>query len=290
VERGSYWTRSALSAPIDPQSDGDTAYWASNSSNPHLDLAGSTHGGIGRWAFATCYGRLGAPVWRVRGSSPRMKTFYVHCRGNVTRRTLAVSPGDNELVMFDLRKRVMLQLTGSVAIHQASHAIVASNWNFRSWRSNGLDHAYGGCAGCLGHRGFDSTYFGVRYSEAKAGRIPHILKITLPGTVNSSSYVWPFVGGATGKTGIIPGGTRMRLASAAHRRLLNTYSNPAKRAIITALYRYGAITTDSGGHGLELKLENKRGVNWSHLGIASARALSAIRITDFEEVERGWRG
>jgi hypothetical protein len=289
VERGSYWQREALSAPLDPHSDADIAYWASHSSNRHLVLAGSTSGGIGKWAFATCYGRGGAPVWTVRGSSPRAQTFHIHCRGNVTRRKLVVSPGDNELVMFDLRKRVMLQLTGSVRIRRASHRIVASNWNFRDWRSNGLDRAYGGCHSCLGHRGFDSTYFGVRYAEAKAGKIPHVLKITLPGTVNSSDHVWPFVAGASGQTGIIPGGTRMRLKRAAYSRLLDRYRNPAKRAIIKALHRYGAITTDTGGFGLVLKLENTRGVKWSRLGITSARALRAIRITDFREVKRGWR-
>jgi hypothetical protein len=201
-----------------------------------------------------------------------------------------VSPGDNMLVMFDLRKRIMLRLTGSVRIRQASHRIVASNWNFRNWRDNGLDHAYGGCRRCLGHRGFDSTYSGVRYAEAKAGNIPHVLRITLPSSVNSSGYVWPFVSGSfRARAGVIPAGTRMRLQERAYQRLLGTYRNRAKRAIIRALYRYGAITTDSGGNGLELKLENTRRVRWRRLGIGSAAALGAIRVTDFEEVARGWR-
>lgn len=291
VEPGSYWTRLARPAPLDPHSDEDVAYWASHSSNVRLRLAGSTRGGIGRWSFATCYGAGSAPVWRVRASSPRATTFYIHCRGNVTRRRLRVAPGDNMLVMFDLRKRVMLRLTGSVTIHQASHRIVASNWNYRKWRDNGLDRALGGCARCLGHRGFDSTYSGVRFDEAKAGHIPHVVRITVPSSVNSPGYVWPFVHGAyQTRTGIIPSGTRMRLQEAAYHRLLDTYANRAKRAIIEALYEYGAIITDGGSHGVTIMLENTRGAIWRTLGIRSASALDAIKITDFEEVERGWRG
>ncbi|HET7743264.1 MAG TPA: hypothetical protein VFK76_00840 [Gaiellaceae bacterium] len=288
----SYWENNVRAAPVDPRSAELISFWNDQSSNPSIRFKGSTSGGVGKYSFATCYGTASDPVWAVTAPSPTLHTFHVHCAPN-NGSDLDIAPGDGTLVFFDLANKVMLQIAGSSAnCDTDTHTCTGRSWDYRDWRGSdlraGLDAKYNRrCPFCRGHRGLDSSVFGIRYDEAASGSIPHVIKITLPSDVNSSAYVYPYVAGESGKTGIIPEGTRVRLTKAAYDRLRPTITNPAARAILDALYRYGAITSDSGGTGIAIKLENGNGYQWSDLGI-NADSLSAVKVTDFEVVQLAW--
>ena len=288
----SYWENSVRSAPLDPESANFISYWDSHSLNPSINLKGSTSGGVGKYSFATCYGTATDPLWTVTASKPDQHTFQVRCAPN-DGNNLSVAPGDRSLVFFDLAEKQMLKIAGSNSgCTTSTHTCTGNYWNWRNWSETdahaGLDAQYNPrCSLCRGHRGLDSSVFGILYDEAAKGSIPHVLKITLPSTVNSSGYVYPYVAGEGGKTGIIPEGTRVRLTQAAYERLRPTITNPAARTMLDALYQYGALTSDSGSDGINIKLENGNGYDWSKLGISSD-SLSSVKVTDFEVVQRGW--
>jgi hypothetical protein len=287
----SYWERSVRGAPLDAESDRFVTYWNNLSSNRGISLVGAgSNGNPDAYSFATCYGTATSPEWTLQGGNPS-GTFTARCEPNSADGRLLAAPGDAELTFFDLHNERQIRITGSC---NQTTRVCSEVRNWRDWSSSGaaagLDRQYNpSCSLCRGHRGLDTTTFGFRYEEAAAGLIPHLVKMTLPSEANSSEHVFPYVAGED-KSGIIPEGMRLRLRESAYDRLRRTApfsTNTAARAMLDSLYEYGSITSDSGGSGINMKLENGNGFNWSRLGI-NRDSLAGIRITDFEFVQRGW--
>lgn len=127
--------------------------------------------------------------------------------------------------------------------------------------------------GCRGHRGFPHPIHAVRLDEVRAGRIDHVLKISLTRTCG---HVWPAAGDEGCDPGAPPEGTRLRIRPGVD---LGGLDGPA-RVVARALQRYGAIVGDRGG-GANLKVENcvAEGWGWCWRGVLRPDSLSSLPFT-----------
>jgi hypothetical protein len=128
----------------------------------------------------------------------------------------------------------------------------------------------------------------VRYDEVVAGRIPHVLKISVHST--RCEHVFPMVGNECGTRDrhAPPEGTRIRIRPNVD--LSKLRLSRAGRVLATALQRYGAVIGDQSGGSITLKLENTvaagRGQRWD--GLLSATSLRAIPLRYFEVIRLGY--
>ncbi|MDH4062966.1 MAG: fibronectin type III domain-containing protein [Acidobacteriota bacterium] len=119
----------------------------------------------------------------------------------------------------------------------------------------------------------------VRYDEAfAADEMRHALRVTVHGV---SGYVWPASHRADTNAAGPPLGARMRLKAGT-----NISGYPAYiQKIFRAMQTYGLIVADTGS---DLFVSGVFDTRWNNDELNPA--FRAIRASDFEFIERGWRG
>jgi hypothetical protein len=280
--QSSVWELDISKAPLSSKSAEYVSWWGSHSSNKSVNLVGARDGTVASYSFATTYGEASDPIYTVTASSPSAQTFQIHVDPSAK-----LSSGDGELVIYDVAKTEMLKIGGSTAtINHATRKISASSWNWRNTDGTffGLDRDAGSKDTLArGHRGLDSSVLGWRYEEVRAKLVPHMVKMAVPSAVNSgTAFAWPYVATESRKTGRVPEGSRVRVKAAACTRIRPTLANDYARAMLDSLCTYGSLIGDSGGEGINMKLENP--ALWTSLGITRT-SLAAVKITDFEFID-----
>jgi hypothetical protein len=278
----SYWnTKVTHGAPTDPKSNSIVSWLKSHASDQYITLAGASS--TGAYGMPIYWAESGDPTYNVRGSG--LPPEFTHLR--IPRGADPDSTGDSELLVFDLMKGWVAWLAG--ASFNGSDW-TASGGSIDYLDSNGLDHTVSNDpsdANNRGHRGFPGAEVAARFDEVAAGKIRHVLKMSVPSTCN---HVFPMAGdeGCNGGSPI-PEGAHIRIKSSID---LTTLSlSPSAMILAGALQKFGAVVGDQSGGDLVVKVENTvaegRGNLWQ--GLLDRNSLSAIPISDLEVVKLGWK-
>ena len=125
----------------------------------------------------------------------------------------------------------------------------------------------------------------VRYDEAgnpNVAEINHALRVTLRA---SNGHVFPASHSAGSTAGALPMGARLRLKTSVNGAdpALRT-SDPVARKIFRAMQKYGLIMADNGS---DLYISGTFDLRWNNGTLNPA--FSAIKASDFEVVQLGWK-
>jgi hypothetical protein len=119
----------------------------------------------------------------------------------------------------------------------------------------------------------------VRYDEVFGGdEIRHAFRVTVRAT---NGYVWPASHRAGTNAQALPMGARLRLRSSVNLALFA----PEVQKIFRAMQRYGLIVADNGS---DMYISGAFDPRWDN-GVLNP-AFGALKASDFEVVQLGWRG
>jgi hypothetical protein len=118
----------------------------------------------------------------------------------------------------------------------------------------------------------------IRYDEAfGAGPIQHAFRVTVRAT---NGYVFPGSHNAGSRSGALPMGARLRLKASKD---ISGYPDAVRR-IFQAMKTYGLIVADNGS---DMYVSGTYDVRWDNDVLNPA--FSAIKASDFEVVQLGWK-
>jgi hypothetical protein len=117
----------------------------------------------------------------------------------------------------------------------------------------------------------------VRYDEVVGGEIRHALRVTVRST---NGDVWPASHRAGSTGGALPMGARLRLKSSKD---LSGFP-PDLQRIFRAMQTYGLIVADNGS---DMYISGTMDMRWNNNVLNPA--FSALKASDFEVVQLGWR-
>lgn len=131
----------------------------------------------------------------------------------------------------------------------------------------------------------------VAAAVATNGDIGHAIRFILPNhRMAAATYVHPatHAGAPSGPAASVPFGTRMRLKAGFD---MSRY-NPAAKALLRTMQRYGIILSDGGVIALTGEADRFTTAKWADLGLDEhvfARGTPSPQVSDFEVVESGPR-
>lgn len=268
----SEWNRPLpADAPIDDRNKdfiGQLERWADGEPFPHL--------GTGAWA---------EPVYWAGAGDPEYWIEQLRRKIRIPKRASAARTEDAQLTVFDRPRGYVAKLQGA---RFADSKWRAANAAIYFLGSNGLhadlresdDHRN------KGHRGIPPAIHAVRLDELRAGKIAHVLKVSIPDT--APRHVYPAAGNEGGD-GAIPEGAMFRIKRSVdlRRRGLRHHAFTIARAMQV----FGFVIGDRGGTPMTLKLENLevtgRRVDWGDVGL-HPKSLSRIRFDDLECIRLGY--
>jgi hypothetical protein len=117
----------------------------------------------------------------------------------------------------------------------------------------------------------------VRYDESVSGEIHHAFRVTVRST---NGYVWPASHQAGSTGGALPMGARLRLKASKD---LSGFPVQAQR-IFRAMQTYGLIVADNGS---DMYITGTMDSRWNNGQLNPA--FGALKASDFEVVQLGWR-
>lgn len=117
----------------------------------------------------------------------------------------------------------------------------------------------------------------VRYDDVMAGEIHHAFRVTVRST---NGYVWPASHAAGGTAGALPMGARLRLKASKD---ISSFP-PDLQRIFRAMKAYGLIVADNGS---DMYVSGTMDGRWNNDTLNPA--FAALKASDFEIVELGWR-
>lgn len=238
---------------------GNPVYWADRD-DPTYDIVES------RWSLPDAFDSLRIP----RGAQSSRNS-------------------DAELVIFDRVAGTVAWLWDAV-YDQTNDSWSAGAGSISYLGSNGLDGRLpesdeprnGGS-----QRGLNGAVTAVRYDEATAGAIEHVLKIAV--NTARSDAIFPMIrsDGTTDHVHAPPQGTRMRIKPSVD--LSRFDLHPQAQVIARALQDYGAVVGDSTGAPVALKLEDTVAQGRGQLWQLTKQALCSIPIEAFEVIDHTYR-
>jgi hypothetical protein len=208
------------------------------------------------WGQPVYWAQPGDPTYDVSvkrdDPPPELRTVRIP-RGAVSARN-----NDGSMTVFDVERGYVVAFTDA-HYDDAQDRWSASGATVTYLQSNGLDVRTGQASDQRNqgsHRGNNGATMMVRYDEAEAGRIDHVLKVA-SGPEVSTRYVFPMVGsdGDSTDPDAPPQGLRFRIKPSVELERLGL--DRQTLVIARALQKYGFYIGDSSGV-TALKLEDTR--------------------------------
>jgi hypothetical protein len=242
---------------------------------------------VGAWAEPIYWAQAADPTYTIDSLSfgPTLVDVHIPLGAQPTSTT------DAQMTVYDMAKGTVFKLW---------HA----TWTGTTWTADGteeydldsnglsctLPESDRVCPMNQGHRGYPTAIHAVRYDEVAAGVIPHVLKVALNHTASCSSYPGagfesPWRGGTLTCEGLI-----LRIDPSIDLAARGLTGGPL--IIATAMQDYGVVIGDTGGTGMELKVENLavegRPETWADFGVTATSFVGKITFDDFVVVQAGY--
>jgi hypothetical protein len=267
----SYWNTRLGHAPKSPHS----SKWIQDAQQ---------HSGKG---LSLVLGDWGMPVYHAKPSDPlvRISSGGHTVRVHIPRRARPMNGSDAALTVID---RSTNQVVGLFGAHVSGGKWSVSGLSRYRYESNGIAGGLpGGRKANFGHRGIPASVPAVTKGEIRRGKIRHRLEIywheTASRTPEGKSAYFPMTGGESGKNGVVPEGSVIRIRPSVNLKALHL--SRAAYIIARALQKYGAVVGDNSGQGNSLKLQG----NTSWKGVLNKNSLGKIPWSDYVFVKGGYR-
>lgn len=274
-------TSRAAAAPTGARPFRSTSYWntplghAPRNPNNHRYIVDSQrHSGT---HLRLVIGEWGMPMYRSKRSDPLYRVDGVSVR--IPRRANSMPTSDAAMSVIDPTTHKVVGLYGA---RKTSHGWTGTATRY-GIATNGIARGLpGGSRQNYGHRGIPSSIQAVRRSEISRGVIRHRLELYWHETASGRAY-FPMTGSESGKHGVVPEGTVIRIKQSVNLRAMHL--SRAAYIIARALQRYGGVIGDNAGSGNSLKLQAN--ANWG--GILNKDSLHKIKWNDYVFVKGGYR-
>jgi hypothetical protein len=284
----SYW-RTPSQTPADPNSANYMAWLASQVTNQYVNLRATAMNGSTAQGTPIYYASSTDPHYAI-GHNPNFKSYsFPPQAADVAIPAAAqtdTTDNDKDMIVYNrFADRVywfseMQKINGSWTAFQMS---------VYDTSSNGIEKGLIASDSTInwGHHGVNPLTQAVRWSEANAGLIPHVLEVYIP-NIGCHTAVWPLDGNTyctTTAANAVPAGAVLRIKPGVD---LSTFTlSPKARVIAQALQTYGAIVGDHSGTGnsITIKLEDTAAEGKRNTWIAAgmnSRSLSAIPLSDYQ--------
>jgi hypothetical protein len=257
----SYWNTPLGHAPRNPNNH---AYVRDSQqhSGTHLKLV------IGDW---------GMPMYRSRARDPLYHIGGIRVR--IPRHAHSMGTSDAALSVTDPTTG---QVVGLYGAHKTSSGWSGTVTRYRIGTNGIAAGLPTGSKSNFGHRGIPSSIQAVRRSEIRRGVIRHRLELYWHET-KSGRAVFPMTGSESGKSGVVPEGTVVRIKPGVNLKAMHL--SRGAYIIARALQRYGGVIGDNSGQGNSLKLQGN--ANWG--GVLNKDSLRKIKWSDYMFVKGGYR-
>lgn len=247
---------------------------AEDNGGGYLRLAGA---GDNDWGQPVYWAGAGDQEYDVQWDDARRAPELDHLR--IPKNTRAAPTSDGALTLFDIERGYVVAMTRAV------YTTATDTWSVDGatvtyLASSGLDRRVSKASDQRNrgsHRGNTGATMMARLDEVRAGRIDHVIKISVGPSTNVRN-VFPMVG-SDGKSTTSPLLQGMRIRIRPEVDLAALGLQPEAMVIAQAAQRYGVYFGDSGGN-TTLKLENTRAEGRGQLWNVSADALAGLPFTD----------
>jgi hypothetical protein len=207
--------------------------------------------------------------------------------------------GDSHLLIWDEDNNIAYEFYGAARpsdpnlIDENSHtdgkwhAAQETFWNYNTNDFRPLGYTSADAAGLSILTGLVRPDEGLPVSQGGQGAINHALRMTLPGSIVSTQYVYPASHKVT-ESGNLPLGSRLRLKNNSTVNLLIANMGPESQIVAHAMQRYGLILADVGsamyvtGASAAVNATNGPSLVWNMDDILGG--LTQLTASDFDVV------
>jgi len=204
--------------------------------------------------------------------------------GNIEGNTsyACTNPGDCHLIVHD---------PTSNALYEMYNANVASSTTFYGgclavWQTSGTynDDLRGDQCTSADAAGFPIAPLLFNADEVASGELTHAIRFILPNDRVRKGFTRPATHGSntTGGSTAPAYGVHLRLKSSFD---VSSLPSAGARTVARALQKYGMYHADGGQVALTAQSDRHTTAKWA--GLLGAQDLAAIRVTDFEVIDRG---